>query len=736
MSGTVSMPFNLKIILNQGMAALQSGRWAEAEGHFRNLISRTPKAPEPVFYLGLALLSGGKPDEAASVATQLIRKHGEHPAALNLLGSAQAASGRTANAEKSLRRALALAPDLGDAAENLARLLIETGRPGEAIEILRSLLGREPNRVASHHLLGRAMGDSGGYDDAVTAYHAGLRLAPDFHPALNDLGLLHLRTGKAEEALACFEQLLRLAPNDLVAANNRGAALRTLERYEEAEAQYRSALERFPDSPQVNLNLGKLLAHKRRVVEAAPLLELSNCLEGRWWDALLMPPQYESEAERLEWRTRLEAKLRAVADETMALPAAQLPSLGEITNLDMYYLAYHGENDRDINATLRAAQTRVAQALHGFSEQVPHQAARPRIRVGFISQSFFGHVIYRMTEQWITSLNPNEFEVFAFHTGRYHDEFTNIIAGKVEHFLATRRHGSTANAARLISEAELDVIIYLETGMHFMTDQLAMLRLAPVQCSAFTHPITTGMPTIDYFISGELMEPSGADEHYTEKLIRLPGLGFSMARPEVEGAPLSPAEPDRPGPRLFCAQSLFKMLPHRDHLFPRIVKAVGDCRIDFISHTGHLTEIFGKRMERVFTDHGLEPGRHFRILPGVSPLEFQGLIKAADVFLDTPDWSGGHTTMEALACCTPIAAMQGRFLRGNVSAGILRAAGLDELVAADEEAYVALAARLALDADYRRQVSETMHSNGPAVFDSPAPARGLAEFLRSVVRTA
>ncbi len=47
------------------------------------------------------------------------------------------------------------------------------------------------------------------------------------------------------------------------------------------------------------------------------------------------------------------------------------------------------------------------------------------------------------------------------------------------------------------------------------------------------HPITSGLPTIDYFISSELMEPAQGDNHYSEKLIRLSNLGIAYAKPSL-----------------------------------------------------------------------------------------------------------------------------------------------------------------------------------------------------------
>lgn len=724
------MSADLQLIFRQGMGALQQGRWDEAARQFRTLNGRNPNAPEPLYYLGIALLSGGKPAEAAEVLNRLVRKHGDNPMALNALGSAQAASGNRGHAEKSFRRVLALAPDLADGVDNLARLLIETGRAAEAIAPLQRVLAREAGRVPSRHLLGRALRDTGDAEGAMAAFRAVLAAQPDFTAAINDLGLLHYACGQGQEALDCFERLLRLNPSDPVAANNRAIALRVLDRRDEAERQYRDLLKRFPDAPEVNLNLGKLLARSGRALDATAYLEKGGCIEARWWNALILPNQYESQEQVAQWRRRLTEKLQAVAEEIHALPAAQLPAQAGILELDAFYLAYQAENDRDLMRVMRNAQAKVAQGFHGHGDPLPPRARRKRIRVGFVSSSFSFHVVWRLTAGWLTGLDRDEFEVFAFHTGATWDQASDMLSDQVEHFVDA--HVPVPAIIRMICEAELDVLIYPDIGLNPVVDQLALLRLAPVQCTTTAHPVTTGMPTMDYFLSGDLTEPEDAQDHYTEKLVRLPRTGFTMSAPKTDGASLPAPEPDRKGPRLFCAQSLYKMLPGRDHIFPRIVKAVGPCTIDFIDKFGNFTEVFLKRMERAFAEHGLDAAQHIRVLSQVTSAEFLGLVKTADVSLDTMDWSGGYTTYEALACGTPVAAGTGKYLRGNVSAGILRSAGLDELVARDEDSYVELAARLATDRDYRQAISEKMAANRHRVFDDPGPVEGLAAFLKSV----
>ena len=89
---------------------------------------------------------------------------------------------------------------------------------------------------------------------------------------------------------------------------------------------------------------------------------------------------------------------------------------------------------------------------------------------------------------------------------------------------AERLSGALDVARRQIAAAELDIVFYPDIGMEALTYFLAFARLAPVQCVTWGHPVTTGIPALDYFVSSELLEPDGAEAHYAERLVRLPRL--------------------------------------------------------------------------------------------------------------------------------------------------------------------------------------------------------------------
>src|SRR5262249_7521549 len=132
------------------------------------------------------------------------------------------------------------------------------------------------------------------------------------------------------------------------------------------------------------------------------------------------------------------------------------------------------------------------------------------------------------------------------------------------------------------------VLLYPEIGMDMATAQLAAQRLAPVQCASWGHPVTSGFPTIDYFLSSDRMEPPDAQAHYTERLVRLPNLSIFYEPPQAPPAGVGRGELGLRADAVayWCCQSLPKYLPQFDEVFARIAAAVGNCQFAFIEFVG------------------------------------------------------------------------------------------------------------------------------------------------------
>jgi predicted O-linked N-acetylglucosamine transferase (SPINDLY family) len=91
-----------------------------------------------------------------------------------------------------------------------------------------------------------------------------------------------------------------------------------------------------------------------------------------------------------------------------------------------------------------------------------------------------------------------------------------------------------------------------------------------------------------------------------------------------------------------------------------------------------------------------------------------------DVYLDSFGFSGGNTTLDAIACNLPIVTCPGEFMRGRLSYAMLTRLGLSETIAQDEAEYIDIAVRLGLEPVWRDRLYSTQQ-NTTTVFTTTQP---------------
>jgi predicted O-linked N-acetylglucosamine transferase (SPINDLY family) len=229
------------------------------------------------------------------------------------------------------------------------------------------------------------------------------------------------------------------------------------------------------------------------------------------------------------------------------------------------------------------------------------------------------------------------------------------------------------------------------------------------------------------------MEAPGADEHYTERLVRLPGLGIHYESAVAGDTALSRADLGlRESAAVFWSgQALSKYLPRHDAIFPRIARAVGDCQFVFIAFARDdaVTTVFRRRLARAFAAEGLDADTYCVVLPAMSQDHFIAAIGLCDVVLDTIGWSGGKSTLEALTHDPAIVTLPGKLMRGRHTAAMLRLMGAEATIAGSVEDYIGMAARLARDAGWRAAVRARVRANKQRLFCDLAPIKALEDFI-------
>lgn len=153
----------------------------------------------------------------------------------------------------------------------------------------------------------------------------------------------------------------------------------------------------------------------------------------------------------------------------------------------------------------------------------------------------------------------------------------------------------------------------------------------------------------------------------------------------------------------------------------------------FLAPNPLIGEDLRRRLQSSFAAHGLDADAHCVLLPPQSPISYWNLNRVADVFLDSPGWSGCNTTLEGIACGLPVVTTPGRFMRGRHSSAILTQLGVTDTIAANTDQYVEIAARLGVDRVWRQAIIDRMAARSGALYSAPEPVVALERWLRAVV---
>lgn len=679
------------------------------------------------------------------------------------------------------RAAVARMPDDPVAHYVHGELQEQNGDKQGALASVQRALALNPRFVQAHHYLGILLGESGDTEGAAAAFAETVRLDPAHARGWNNLGNTLRTQDRLDEAEAAFTRAVALKPDYWLAAANLGGVQRDLGAMDRAEATLRAALGRAganPYRPLVVLlagvlrlrgmldeaaqlyvqainaapsesagewfNLGLVLAERNDPVGArnaygrARALDPSD-LRTLFGERLTLPMVYADGNEVESARNGFESGLARLESELV--PAIRAAKLTETQVLDglrwvNFFLAYQGRDDRALQrryaAVAAAAVDAVAPRWRAPIAKRP--LAGRRVRVGFASAFFHTGTCGRYFKSWITDLDSERFEIFVYHLWPGMDEVAQAIAARADHFRTFAANRSRPSVvAPAIRDDALDVLVYTELGMDVTTFGLAALRLAPRQYAAWGHPVTTGHATIDAFFSCAVMEGADAQTHYTEPLILLPGIGTRYERPSLP-TPGSREQFSLPAERtlLLCPQSLWKIHPDNDRLFGEILAADPRAMLVFFGgwHPAPIDR-FMQRLKLTLDGFGIPIRERTRVLPQVGHDDYLRINMLCDAMIDTLHWSGGNSSLDALACSLPVVTLPGAFMRGRQSAGMLSLLGVPELIAGDRADYMAIAARLSADVAWRRDLAQRIGAAQALLFDVPDAVERLQQLLQA-----
>jgi predicted O-linked N-acetylglucosamine transferase (SPINDLY family) len=519
-------------------------------------------------------------------------------------------------------------------------------------------------------------------------------------------------------ALSALDEALRAQPNDPILHMWRGRALNSLWRFDEATQAFGEALRiGGPDAADpelVNARLGLAVARLRTV--------------------------YRDEAEMLASRHLFERDLDRACAHYRTASARELAGAAQaLTATTPFLLPFQGQDDRALMGQYGGLLHRImSAALPQWSapRAMPGRAPGERLRVGFASAYFKLHSVWKVPlSGWIRQLDRTKLEVFGYSLGSARDDVTEE-AGRLCDRMVVGPMSLPAWAKRIGAD-KLHVLVYPEIGMDRTTYQLAALRLAPVQCDGLGHPSTSGLPTIDFALSGALLDQPDGQDQYTETLVRLPNFGtyYEPFRPVTNLGRTRASFGLREGGVLYwVGHQAATFLPQHDDIYARIAERVPDSQMVFIETRGaSAISAFRERMERAFSARGLSFSSRSVILPPLQPPEFAAVTRLMDVGLDTIGWSGCNTTLETLMYDVPVVTLPGRRTRTRHAFAFLTMMGVTETIAKSSDDFVEIAVRLGNDSIWRRTISEKIASTKARCYRDRECITALEEFFQRCV---
>ncbi|MTJ84429.1 MAG: tetratricopeptide repeat protein, partial [Telmatospirillum sp.] len=475
-----------------------SGRGLAALLRYDRALCLAPDDPVALHNRALAMAGLGRLDEAATGYRRALRLMPDNPVILSNLGLAEQRRGRLPEALACFRTVAAITPDSSTAWASLGDALARAGDADMACLCLHRALALDPAMVAAYVNLAAAARRSGDRDGAIAACRHALSLQSGLSAVLSNLGGLLVDLGRASEAVAGLRQAIAADPAAAPAYYNLALALRAVGCWDMpgvpgARDMCRRLIHLTPDHAG-----GRLLA----VTGTLPIVAMTA------EDSALAPARFAAALDDLEaWGRAHPVQLGA------ALGSSQ-----------PFHLAYRPGNHRAILSRLGDLAAGAAAARWRAS---PPAAALPDgrpIRIGVVSAHVRRHPVWDVVLKGLVAhLDRDRFRLFLYHTGGESDAETDWARRQCPDFRQGPR--SVEQWIGVIGQDAPDILYYPEIGMDPTASALAVLRLARVQAAGWGHPITTGLPEMDLFLSGELLEDPDAGDHYRERLVRLPGTG-------------------------------------------------------------------------------------------------------------------------------------------------------------------------------------------------------------------
>lgn len=356
------------------------------------------------------------------------------------------------------------------------------------------------------------------------------------------------------------------------------------------------------------------------------------------------------------------------------------------------FIAHYMFLDKDAYFQMHIEYNRLFKDVWQFSHNKDTHRRHKKIRLGYLSGDFARHVCLLFIWCMLTKYDRDKFEVYCFFYGSKKDDVTQEVKKHVDVWVDLS-DCNIPQAAKEIYMREIDILFEL-AGHGHETLPIMAYKPAPVQICGIGYFATTGLKTVDYFLTDKYLMQDGGGRYFVETPLVMPRTHFCFspinAMPkEVKGAPCKKNGYVTFGS--FCDP--VKVNDVVLQAWQRILSKVPGSKLLLKGRLFNHQWSRKKFIEKLKKD-GIAVDRV--TMQGFS-MPYLHDYWDMDIALDTFPYPGGGTTCDALYMGVPVITLGDGSHGGNFGISLLMNIGLEECCTYSVDEYVDRAVMLASD---------------------------------------
>ena len=669
----------LSQLLNLAIQHHQQGQLSQAEIYYRQILAQDRHHLEALHLLGVLHSQLGQYQEGVRLIKKALKKNGRSAPLYSNLGAALVAWGKFKEAITACRQAIALNPNNAEPYNNLGLALQAQGQLTEAMTSYQQAIAIKPNFADAYSNLGELLREQGQIAEAIANYQQALAINPQFAKAHNNLGLALKEQGQFQAAVTHYQRALAIDPNYVKAYFNLGTLLFSRRELESASRCFAKLIAIKPDYLEAYTSLTSILFEQGKLDETIDYCQRAltvdeNCAEihitlaGTWF--------------RLG---KLEAVVKHYRQALTIQPDNYMAHSGLL-------MAMHYSMDYDMPALfaehLRFAKQHVKPLQKLIRPHHNNKSWQRRLKIGYVSPDFRYHSTTFYMEPVLAAHHHDEFEIFVYADVLTPDAATQRLQGYVDHW-RDLINLSDEQVAEQIRADQIDILVDLAGH----TDRHRLLVLArkpaPIQVTYLGYAGTTGVATIDYKLTDEVIDPPGETESYhTEELVRLPVYRI-ISFNEQNSPPINLLPALQAKHITFASFNNFsKVTPYIINIWAKILTTLANARLLIVVKDAD-KESTQQQVKTLFTQHGVAAEQ--LTITGMRPFyQYLQLHHQVDVGLDPFPHMGATTTFVSLWMGVPVITLMGP-KPASKGGGPLKTLGLDRFVTYSPEEYINMA---------------------------------------------